>query len=117
MIRRNKTYFIKTFGCQQNKSDSERIEGDYQARGYKSASNWKKADEIIVNTCAVRQSAEDRARGFLRNVWLYFNNLNSLKKKKIKPKIILAGCMTHHGNQKIYEMLPMVDEILPVGEV
>ena len=105
-------YFIKTFGCQQNKSDSERIEGDYHARGYKSSPSWKTADEIIVNTCAVRQRAEDRARGFLVNVVKYFNELNLEK-----PKIILTGCMTHHGNRKLYEFLPMVDEILPVGEV
>jgi len=106
------TYFIRTFGCQQNKSDSERIEGDYQARGYKPARSWKTADEIIVNTCAVRQRAEDRARGFLVNVVKYFNEI-----KLEEPKIILTGCMTHHGHRKIYEFLPMIDEILPVGEV
>lgn len=106
------TYFIRTFGCQQNKSDSERIEGDYQARGYRPARSWKWADEIVVNTCAVRQRAEDRARGYLLNVAKYFKQL-----KRKKPKIILTGCMTHHGNRKLYEMLPMIDEILPVGEV
>ena len=63
-----KTYFIKTFGCQANKSDSERIEGDYKARGYRPTNNWRHADEIIVNTCAVRERAEHRARGFIDNV-------------------------------------------------
>src|SRR3989338_11254548 len=105
-----KKYFIKTFGCQANKSDSERIAGDYQARGYNEAKAWKEADEIVVNTCAVRQSAEDRARGFLVNVVSHFGQLK-------RPKIILTGCMTHHGQQSLYQMLPMVDEILPVGEV
>jgi tRNA-2-methylthio-N6-dimethylallyladenosine synthase len=112
MANNNKTYFIKTFGCQQNKSDSERIEGDYQARGYKPAKDWKETHELVVNTCAVRQRAEDRAYGYLKNVIKYFNQLN-----KKRPKIIFTGCMNHHGNKKIYEMLPMVDEILPVGEV
>ena len=106
------TYYIKTFGCQANKSDSERIEGDYQARGYKPARSWESADEIVVNTCAVRQRAEDRAKGYLLNVVKYFN-----ESKLPKPKIILTGCMTHHGDRKLYEILPMVDEILPVGEV
>lgn len=105
-----KTYFIKTFGCQANKSDSERIAGDYQARGYNETKTWKEANEIVVNTCAVRQSAEDRARGFLVNVVSHFGQLK-------RPKIILTGCMTHHGQQSLYQMLPMVDEILPVGEV
>ena len=86
--------------------------GDYAARGYVEAANWKEADEIIVNTCAVRQSAEDRARGFLINVVNHFNLLN-----RARPKIILTGCMTHHGKIRLYELLPMVDEILPVGEV
>lgn len=122
-----KTYFLKTFGCQANKSDSERIEGDYQARGYKPTTSWKKADEIIVNTCAVRQRAEDRARGFVHNVGEYFEGCSdsvvprrtssSGQPVKIKPKIILTGCMTHHGREKILEMMPEVDEVLPVGEV
>lgn len=106
------SYYIKTFGCQANKSDSERISGDYEARGYTETLNWRNANEIIVNTCAVRQTAEDRARGFLNNVVVHFNQL-----KQHRPKIILTGCMTHHGNQKLYAMMPMVDEILPIGEV
>lgn len=109
-----RTYFIKTFGCQSNKSDSERIEGDYQARGYRPTNSWKKADEVIINTCAVRQRAEDRARGFVHNVVEYFEKGHPVK---IKPKIILTGCMTHHGREKILEMMPEVDEVLPVGEV
>lgn len=103
-------YFIHTLGCQSNKSDSERIAGDYEARGWTEAASWKAADNIIVNTCAIRQSAEDRATGFLLNVDKYFSD-------KKRPKIILTGCMTHHGEAKLRELLPMVDEILPVGEV
>lgn len=105
-------YFVKTFGCQQNKSDSERIEADYQARGYTPTSKWENAQEIVVNTCAIRQRAEDKARGFLLNVVKYFES-NHLP----KPKIILTGCMTHHGKSKVLEILPMIDEILPVNEV
>ena len=108
----HKTYFIHTFGCQSNKSDSERIAGDYQARGYTEAADWRECDELIVNTCAVRQRAEDKAKGFLYNVGVYFNEIG-----KQRPKIILTGCMTHHGNDKIYEMLPIIDEILPINEV
>src|SRR5258708_6240560 len=106
------SYFIHTFGCQSNKSDSERVAGDYEARGYTESADWRTADEIVVNTCAIRQTAEDRARGFLFNVATYFSEPG-----RIKPKVILTGCMTHHGNQKLYEMLPMIDEILPINEV
>ena len=111
-MKKKKTYFIHTFGCQSNKSDSQRIAGDYEARGFIEASDWRKCDELVVNTCAVRQRAEDKARGFLYNVVVYFHELG-----KQRPKIILTGCMVHHGNEKLYEMMPMVDEILPINEV
>ncbi len=107
-----KTYFIKTFGCQANKSDSERIEGDYQARGCQPAKDWRRADEVIINTCAVRQRAEDRAKGFINNVVRHFNII-----KRTRPKIILTGCMTHHGEKKLLELVPDLDEILPINEV
>lgn len=103
-------YFIHTFGCQYNKSDSERIESDYQARGYTSAKSWKTADEIVLNTCSVRQSAEDRVRGLLFNINQYFAG-------KTKPKIILTGCITHFSEAKLLEMFPMVDQVLPINEV
>lgn len=106
------SYYIHTFGCQSNKSDSERIAADYHARGFIEASSWQQADELVVNTCAVRQRAEDRARGFLHNVTVYFH-----EQAKPRPKIILTGCMTHHGNDKLRKMLPVVDEILPINEV
>ncbi len=120
------TYFIHTFGCQSNKSDSERIAADYEARGFTEATNWRDCDELIVNTCAIRQKAEDRARGFLHNVKLYFelNPRPALPQPSGapsatsgRPKIILTGCMTHHGNDKLYEMIPIIDEILPINEV
>lgn len=107
-----KSFFIHTFGCQSNKSDSERIAGDYMARGYVEADSWKTCDELIVNTCAIRERAEHRAKGFLHNVVVYFHQLG-----KKRPKVILTGCMTHHGNEKLYKMLPVIDEILPINEV
>lgn len=106
------SYFIHTFGCQSNKSDSERIAGDYEARGYTEAADWTSCDELVVNTCAIRQRAEDRAKGFLHNVMVHFN-----EQAQPRPKIILTGCMTHHGHDKLYEMMPIVDEILPINEV
>lgn len=111
-MSRKKTYYIHTFGCQSNKSDSERIEGDYQSRGYVAADDWKACDELVINTCAVRQRAEDRARGFLHNVVVHYNSVG-----KQRPKIILTGCMVHHGDNKLYKMMPELDEILPINEV
>lgn len=106
------TYYIHTFGCQSNKSDSERIAGDYAARGYSEVTDWRETDELIINTCAIRQSAEHSAMSFLHNVTTFFDESG-----KKRPKIILTGCMTHHGHDKLYKMLPAVDEILPINEV
>jgi tRNA-2-methylthio-N6-dimethylallyladenosine synthase len=106
-----KTYFIFTFGCQMNKSDSERVAGDYQARGYREAKTVNEADEVVINTCSIRKSAEDRARSLINNLAQRF------RQAKRKPKIILTGCMIHHGEEKLLKMLPAVDEILPIAEV
>lgn len=108
----NMKYYIKTFGCQANKSDSERVAGDYEARGWLEADNWKTANNIIINTCAIRQRAEDRVRGYLNNIVAYFDE-SGVK----RPKLILTGCMTHHGEKKLLELLPEIDEILPINEV
>src|SRR3989338_8362974 len=106
-----KTYFIFTFGCQMNKSDSERVAGDYQARGYREAKTVDEADEVVINTCSIRKSAEDRARSLINNLAQKF------REAKKKPKIILTGCMIHHGEEKLLKILPFVDEILPISEV
>lgn len=112
MQQKNKKYYLKTFGCQANKADSERIAGDYQARGWSEVDDWRECDQLVINTCAVRQRAEDRVQGFLLNVEAYFAE-QDLK----RPKIILTGCMTHYGEEKLYELLPLVDQIMPINEV
>ncbi|HLE49682.1 MAG TPA: MiaB/RimO family radical SAM methylthiotransferase [Patescibacteria group bacterium] len=115
-------YFIKTFGCQANKSDSERIAGDYQARGFSPAATWREADEIVINTCSVRQRAEDRVQGFLLNVEKYFTKGpeqagRARCRSSERPKIILTGCMLHHGAKNLKINLPLIDEVLPIAEV
>lgn len=106
------TYFIHTFGCQSNKSDSERVAGDYEARGFSPAPDWQHCDELVVNTCAIRQSAEDRAKAFIRTVAAYYD-----QERRPRPKIILTGCMIHHGVDALYTLIPELDEVLPIAEV
>ncbi|MCX7956014.1 MAG: radical SAM protein [Patescibacteria group bacterium] len=113
-------YYIKTFGCQQNKADSERIASYFQARGMKPAKGYKDANYIVINTCMVRQSAEDRVYGLIRN-------LGKLKKESPKKtiKIIITGCMigvafrdkTGKILSKLRERMPEVDEFMPIEEV
>jgi len=111
-------YFIKTFGCQQNKADSERVAAAFEARGMKPAKGYSDADYIVINTCMVRQSAEDRVYGLVRN-------LGKIKEKKPRLKIIVTGCMvgvafrdkTGKILQKLKERMPQVDEFMPIEEV
>ncbi|OGI16659.1 MAG: tRNA (N6-isopentenyl adenosine(37)-C2)-methylthiotransferase MiaB [Candidatus Moranbacteria bacterium RBG_19FT_COMBO_42_6] len=77
-------YYIKTFGCQMNVSDSERIATVLEDNGLKTAANLNEVDFVIFNTCGVRQMAEDRVYGQVRNV----------KIQNSKSKIILTGCLS-----------------------
>lgn len=114
-----KTFYIKTFGCQQNEADSERIVSFYKARGMELAYDIYNADQVVINTCMVREMAENRVYG----------TVNNLVKKKLitgKPeKIIVTGCMvgmaardkTGKFMKLIRRRLPYVDEFLPIEEV
>lgn len=78
--------FVKTYGCQQNVSDSEKIKGMLSQMGYEFTDTKEQADLILFNTCAVREHAEDRV----------FGNVGALKAlKKRHPSVIIAlcGCM------------------------
>jgi len=111
-------YFIKTFGCAANVADSERIAGFYQARGYKPAKSYQDADVIVINTCVIRQQAEDRVYGLVEN-------LVPLKAKNPNLKIVVTGCLvgaavrepTGVMMRKIKQRLAQVDEFLPIEEV
>ncbi|HDJ30442.1 MAG TPA: tRNA (N6-isopentenyl adenosine(37)-C2)-methylthiotransferase MiaB, partial [bacterium] len=78
-------YFIITYGCQMNKSDSERIAFLLKKIGYKKAPSIQEANLVVINMCAVRQSAVDRVYGKIKEI-------NKLKKKK-KIKTLLTGCI------------------------
>jgi len=106
-------YHIVTFGCAANEADSERIAAFYEARGYKKATSIQDADAVVINTCMVRQKAEDRVYGLINNL------------KKEKTKIILTGCMVGMAFREktgkmlalLKKRLPAVDEFLPIEEV
>lgn len=111
-------YFIKTFGCQQNHSDSQRIESALKSRKMTKAKSYRDADYIVINTCMIRQSAENRVYGLV-------NNLGKLKIENRKLKIIVTGCMvglafrdkTGKYLKRIREIMPEVDEFLPIEEI
>jgi tRNA-2-methylthio-N6-dimethylallyladenosine synthase len=83
-------YHIITFGCQMNKSDSERIAALLEKKRYHPALSENEADLIILNICSVRQSAIDRV----------FNKLNQISKTQPKTKIFLTGCILSKDKKK-----------------
>lgn len=96
--------YIKTFGCVQNKADTERIRTLFWERGYEEVDDWRKADLVIINSCVVRESAENRVYGLI----------NEIRKSGLKPKIILTGCLAGIlGKRKITG----VDEIIKIGNI
>ncbi len=108
---KSKTYYIYTWGCAMNAADSQRIAGWYEQNGYVLAKTVDEADEIILTTCSVRKSAEDRVLGLVVNLSKEF------KLKKRKPKIILTGCMLHYGEEKLRGILPDVGEFKHITEI
>src|SRR3990167_10859714 len=117
-MKKSQKYFIKTFGCQQNVADSERISTELEGRGMKKAKTVESADYIVINTCMVRQSAENRVYGLV-------NNLSKIKNLKSKIKIIVTGCMVGVANRdktgkflkRLNDIMPAVDEFMPIEEV
>ena len=103
-----KTYYIQTFGCQMNELDSEKIAALMESKGFILAKNKYKADTVIINTCSVRQSAEDRVMGMVEN----------LKKLKPKPKIIMTGCMVSsaEGKRKRYTLPELKEKFLNIDQ-
>lgn len=95
--------YVRTYGCQQNVADSERLKGMLMKMGCALTENLEEADIIIFNTCAVREHAEDRVFG---NV----GALKALKRKKPSLLIGLCGCMMEqkHIAEKIYKSFPYV---------
>lgn len=100
-------YFIKTFGCQMNEADSEKIAAVLRHQGDKMAKRIDETDVVIINTCSVRQTAEDRVFGLINNL---------IKKKKKRQKIILTGCMLYHPLAWLKKKLPQVDEFKKTEE-
>lgn len=105
------TFHITTYGCQMNKNDSERIARLLASLGFVETQEEANADVILVNTCSVRQSAEDR---------VYGSQEKYLEYKKTKPNLIVAvtGCMP--GRDKSMEFkkrLPATDLYFPTPDM
>ena len=97
--------YIETYGCQMNLADSELILGLLQTHGFEQTPRPDAADVILVNTCAIREHAEERVVG----------RLGDLRKHKVrKPGVVLGltGCMAQHYRDRLLAKAPFLDLVL-----
>ncbi len=103
-------YHIWTEGCQMNVADSQRVSSSLEHLGYTFTDQAEEADVIVLNTCVVRQSAEDKALGRL-------TSLRPLKEQNPDLVINLMGCLVGvRGAEKLREKLPFVDVFSPPSD-
>ena len=99
-----KTYFIRTFGCQMNEHDSERMAGLLEVQGYRPAPTPEEAEVVIFNTCAIRENADNKLYG----------NLGRFKQAKAERpgmKLVVGGCLAEKDRDAIVRNAPWVDVV------
>jgi tRNA-2-methylthio-N6-dimethylallyladenosine synthase len=101
-----RSYFIKTFGCQMNLHDTERMSSTLSEQGYQSSENMATADLVIFNTCSIRDKSEQKA----------YSTMGLLKKsgKKVNPKQIIGftGCVAQQDRKEVFDGAPHLDFVL-----
>jgi len=100
-----KTFHISTYGCQMNLADSSTLTSSLITRGYRRVENEGEADLIVLNTCSVREKAEDRVFGRLGDISKY-------KKSRPNVKIAVVGCMAQRLADGLKDKVPHVDYVL-----
>jgi tRNA-2-methylthio-N6-dimethylallyladenosine synthase len=100
--RNGKRFHVWTIGCQMNEADSAKIAATLQEAGYAPTPSEEEADIVILNSCVVRQAAEDKVSGKL-------NSLIRLKRERPEVSVVLTGCMVTNQQEKLRERFPHVD--------
>ncbi|HEY1531327.1 MAG TPA: tRNA (N6-isopentenyl adenosine(37)-C2)-methylthiotransferase MiaB [Galbitalea sp.] len=100
---RARTYEVRTYGCQMNVHDSERLSGSLEAAGYVRA-DGEQADVVVINTCAVRENADNKLYGNL-------GILASIKREHEGMQIAVGGCLAQKDKNVILEKAPWVDVV------
>jgi len=102
-------YFIWTIGCQMNKAESQRIAGYLDSAGYQTATSFSNADLVMLNTCVVRQNAENKVVGTL-------GLLKGLKNKHPNLQILVTGCLVNSNTEELKRLFPHVDLLFKPGD-
>src|SRR5881398_1516600 len=98
-------YLIRTFGCQMNEHDSERIGGLLLSDGMSPTADASGARVIVLNTCAIRENADNRLYGNL-------GHLRPLKAANPRMRVVVAGCLAQKDQGVIQERAPWVDVVV-----
>src|ERR1700761_2539806 len=98
--------FLKTYGCQMNERDSEAVAAQLVARGYSLAASEKGADVVLLNTCSVRDMAEQKAINKMRNI------VGTARSEKRDQIVGFMGCMAQSRGKELIDKLPDVDLVL-----
>ena len=101
----NKKIFIKTFGCQMNEYDSNRIYDSVSKLGFVKTTNQSNADCYILNTCHIRDKAKEK-------VYHEIGRVKKLYRDKKKPIMVVAGCVAQAENEEMMKREPYIDIIL-----
>ena len=102
---RSKRAYVETYGCQMNISDGELMEGILANDGFKIVEAPEDADVVLVNTCAIREHAENRVLGRVAQ-------LNGLKRERPELVIGVTGCMAQRMGETLFERAPYVDLVM-----
>ena len=98
--------FIKTYGCQMNERDSEAVAAQLVAKGYSLADDEAIADVVLLNTCSVRDMAEQKAINKMGAL------IGNARKRKTGQKFGFMGCMAQSRGSELVDRLPDVDLVL-----
>lgn len=104
------TYLIRTFGCQMNKHDSERVAGLLRERGMRPVVRAEDADVVVFMTCCVRENADERLRGQVRS-------LKSVKNSRAGQLIAVGGCIGQRDGEMLVSQIPHIDVVFGTHNV
>ena len=103
--RVGKKYYVKTFGCQMNEHDSEKIAGMFELDGMIKANSEDNADVLFINTCTIRENADDKLYGTL-------GQLKQWKNKRSDRKLLVGGCAAQKDKTLVRDRAPWVDVVI-----
>ncbi len=98
----SKKFFIKTFGCQMNFNDTERMRGILKTMGYEQTDSWEEADLILLNTCTIREKPDQK-------VLSHLGEYKKVKERNPSALIAVSGCLAQRAGWELVRKAPVID--------